>query len=297
MMPVAGTDFVMLAYALSLVWYQVWGLAALYLLMTIGMWGSTLRTLGFSSLARGPRMLRLSLRAFSIRELSLAVLLPCIAIVLVKKFEIGGRYLQALPLNAVLLIGLLCFTLVLMPPVALVLSSSTNEQLRWALSLKKFVGGRRVISLLDTGVMAPKLNVSDVWSIMLKRSSAVTDVLRVSNTRDWQTSVRELIDISPIVVVDTTVCTPAVLFEAAVMLTSEHLYKAIFVTENDGASPVLERLWDEGSVSCECFMTVAKKEELGRLLEKLVASRDTLPKPGSFACAREPGSPCRRRSA
>ncbi len=275
----------MFAYFRSGLWYLVWGFVALYLIMTIGMWAATLRTLGFSSLVQCPRMLRLSFRALPIRELSLALVLPALAILLIRKFEIGGRYLEALPLNAPLWIGLLCFTLFLLPPTALVLSSSTDKQLRWALGLKKFTGGRRVVSLLDTEFMKPQRSISDVWSITLRRSSALTDVLRMSNTSGWQAGVRELIELSPIVILDTRVCTPAILFEASLLLTSEYAYKTIFMTEDDNACPVLERLVDEKRISSECLISVIKESELGALLKRLLASRDSLPKPGSFASA------------
>lgn len=70
----------MVATFLSVLWYLVWGLAALYVVMTLGIWTSTLRTLGLSAIRHCPRMLRLSLRASPIRELSVALLLPIIAV-------------------------------------------------------------------------------------------------------------------------------------------------------------------------------------------------------------------------
>jgi len=196
---------------------------------------------------------------------------------------IGGEHIAVLPLNALPLISLLCFTLFLVPPTALVFSSSTDRQLRWALSLKRFTGGRRVISLLDTGYMEVKPSIGDIWSIISKRSGSLTDVLRTSDTDNWQAGITELIELSPIIVVDTRVCTQALLFEASTMLRPEYAYKAIFVSEDDGACPVLEKLIDEGFISSAHLVSVVKEEELGRQLQRLVRSRDTLPKPGRFA--------------
>jgi hypothetical protein len=263
----------------------MWGMAALYLIMTIGIWSATLRTLGLSSIRRCPRLARLAFRASPIRELSGVLLLPLVAIPLIKAQGIGGQYVATFPLNALLLIALLCFTLFLVPPTTLVFSSSTDKQLRWALSLKRFIGGRRVISLLDTGYMTIKPSVSGIWSIMLRRSGSLTDVLRMSDTDNWQAGVIELIEISPIVIVDTRVCTQALMFEASTVLTPQYAYKAIFVSDENGACPVLERLLDEGKVSSDHLVSVVKEDALGPLLQRLVTSRDALPKPGGFAAA------------
>lgn len=165
----------------------------------------------------------------------------------------------------------------------LVFSSSTDRQLRWALAVKRFVAGRRVVSLLETGHMTVKPSISDMWSIMMRRSSSLTDVLRVSDSNSWQVGVRELIDLAPIVVVDTRVCTQALLFEAFTMLTGEYAHKAIFLSEDDGACPVLERLLDEGRLSPDSLATIVNEDELGPLLQRVVKSSEALPKPGSFA--------------
>lgn len=263
----------------SVLSWLVWGLTALYAVMTVGIWHATLTTLGLSSLRRCPRMLRLSFRASPIRELSVVLILTPVGIFLMSRYGIGGGYVTPLPL---LLIALLCFTLVLVPPTTLVFSSSTDGQLRWALELKKFTGGRRVISLLDTGYMAFKPSIYDLWPIISRRSASLTDVLRTSDAVNWQDGVRELIDISPIIVVDTRVCTEALLFEASAVLTPEHVHKAILVSADDGACPVLERLLDEGHLPSGLLVNVVKAGELGQLLQQLVASGDTLPRPGSL---------------
>src|SRR5258706_1836846 len=285
----------MLTTVLSVLWYLMWGVAALYVVMTVSIWSATLRTLGLSAIRRCSRMLRLSLRASPIRELSLALLLPLIAIPLIIRHWAGRWYIEALPLNALMLIAVLCFTLFLVPPTALVFSSSTDRQLRWALALKRSTGGRRVVSLLDTGYMAARPSISDVWSIMTRRSTSLTDVLRVSDTNDWRAGVRELIELTPIVVVDARVCTQALLFEASAMLTPEYAHKAIFVSEDDGACPVLERLMDEGRVSPDSLAIIVNEVELGRLLQRLVKSREALPKAGSFASTPSRVGECARR--
>ncbi len=263
--------------------YLVWGIAALYTVMTVSIWSATVRTLGLSSLRHCPRMLRLSFQASPIRELVIALLVPFIAVILGSIYEPAVWYLETLPVNGFLLIAVLCFTLFLVPPTTLVLSTSTNERLRWALALKRFTGGRRVISLLDTGYMSFKPNPVDLWAIMSRRSLTLTDVLRTSDTSNWQAGVKELIGITPIVVVDTRVCTNALLFEASTMLTPPNVYKAIFVSQDDGACPVLEKLLAEGRVPSDLLVSIVKKDELGQVLRRLVTSKQSLPKLGSFA--------------
>src|SRR5712691_8052720 len=103
----------MVATFLSVLWYLVWGLAAMYVVMTVGIWGATLQTLGLSSIRSSPRILRLSLRASPIRELSLALLLPLISIPLISAHWADRWYIKTLPINAFVLIGVLCFTLFL----------------------------------------------------------------------------------------------------------------------------------------------------------------------------------------
>jgi hypothetical protein len=279
----------------TVLWWLAWGQAAMYALMTFGIWYATLRTLGLSSLRHCPRMLRLSFRSASVRELTVAFVLPSLAALLVIVYGVGGGYAAALPLKALLLISLLCSTLFLVPPTTLVFSSSTDRQLRWALALKRWTGGRRVISLLDTGYMDVKPRAGDLWSIVSRRSATLTDVLRTSDTEGWQDSVRELIDISPVVVVDTRVCTRALLFEASTMLSPEYAYKAIFVSEDDGACPVLERLLAEGAVPSDRLVCVVREDELGPLLRTLVVSRDALPGPGGFVSRRVPIDECAAR--
>jgi hypothetical protein len=275
----------MLTTLWSVLRYGAWVVVALFVIMTLGVWGATLRTFGPSCLRHCPRMLRLSFRAGPIRELFVAILLPLLAMGLMEIYGPAARYLAPFPVSALALIGLLCLTLFPVPPVAVVFSSSTDKQLRWALSLKRFTAGRRVISLLDTGFLAVKARVSDAWLITLLRSGSLTDVLRTSNPNRWQAVVRELIEISPIVIVDTRVCTRALLFEASAMLTSEYAYKAIFIRADDGTSPVLERLLSEGSISADFRAHVVKEGELGELLQRLLVSRNTLPKPGTAAAA------------
>ena len=265
-----------------ILWYLVWGIAALYAIMTISIWTATLRTLGVSSLRHCPRIFCLSLQASPIRELIVAMLVPFALVLLESIHEPTARYLEVFPLNGFLLMAFLCFTLFLVPPTMLVFSTSTDERLRWALTLKRFTGGRRVISLLDTGYMTLKPSVSDAWAIMSRRALTLTDVLRTSDTNNWQAGVRELIELAPIVVVDTRVSTRALDFEAFTMLTPKYAHKAIFVSNDDGSCPVLEGLVVEGRIPPDLRVSIVKEDELGQVLRRLVISGHALPRPGTL---------------
>ena len=264
-------------------WCLVWGIAVLYTIMTISIWTASLRTLGLSSLRHCIRMLRLSSRASAIRELFIVILAPVVVLLIGKIYGPAGRYIEMFPIRAFLVMSFLCFTLLLVPPTILVFSTSTNERLRWALALKAFAGGRRVISLLDTGYMTLKPSVSDVWEIVSRRGLVLTDVLRTSEASDWQAVVKELIGLTPIVVIDTRVYTRALHFEAATMLAPHNAHKAIFVSENDGSCPVLEQLAAERAFPRDSRVSIVKEDELGQMLRRLVTSRQTLLKSNRIA--------------
>jgi hypothetical protein len=224
-------------------------------------------------------MLRLSSRASAVREMFVVILVPFVVVLIGKVYGPVGSFLERSPVNAFLLMGGFCFTLFLLPPTVLVFSTSTNDRLRWALALKRFAGGRRVISLLDTGYMRPKPSVTDLWAITSRRSLALTDVLRTNEAGNWQAVIQELIGLTPVVVVDTRVYTRALRFEAATMLAPQYAYKAIFVSEDDGSCPVLDQLLAEGVISSDLRVTIVKERELEQLLRGLVKSKRSLPRP------------------
>ena len=263
-----------------ILWYLVWGIAALFLIMTISIWIATLRTLGLSSLRHCIRMLRLSSQAPAIRELFIVLLMPVVALLIGKVYGPAAWYVETLPVHGFVLMGFLCFTLFLVPPTMLVFSTSTDERLRWVLALKAFTGGRRVISLLDAGYMTLKPRVNDIWQFLSRRSMALTDVLRMSEASNWQAVVKELIEVTPLVVIDTRVYTRALLFEAATMLSPQYAHKAIFVSEEDGTCPVLEQLFAERALPSNLRVCIVKEDELGQMVRRLIACSF---KPGSIA--------------
>jgi hypothetical protein len=264
-----------------------WGFALLYTFMTAHSWYITLRTLGLSSLRFSLRIFRVSLQAGPIREFTGFILINLIIIFLLLRYGKGSALVEVLPVKQILFVFFMTVLLYFVPPAALALTSSTDRQLRWALELKGRTRGYRVISLLDTRYMVPKPSVNDVWSVMSMRSLTLVDILRTSDSTHWQQTVKEIVGISPIVIVDTRESTHAVLFEASLMLTPEHIHKAIFVIENDGRCPVFERLIADGFVAPDRLVSVVRENQLEQLLRKTL-KKGNLPQTGRFISVPRP---------
>ena len=264
-----------------------WGFVLLFVFMTAHSWYITLRTLGLSSLRFSLRIFRVSLRAGPIREFTGFILINLIAIFLLLRYAKGSAFVEVLPVKQILFVFFMAVLLYFIPPAALALTSSTDRQLRWALALKGQTRGYRIVSLLDTRYMMPKPSVNDVWSVMSRRSLTLVDILRTSDSTHWQQTVKEIVGIAPIVIVDTREITHAVLFEASLMLTPEHIHKAIFVIENDGRCPVFERLIADGSVEPDRLVSVVRENQLEQLLRQTL-QRGSLPQPGRFISTPRP---------
>jgi hypothetical protein len=217
--------------------------------------------------------------------ITINVILLCAPFTIIRflnSLGVGPGTFNIFPANALMLIGVMVLCLPFIPPTAVVFSSSTDRQLRWALSLKEIAGGRRVISLLDTGYLKSKRNIRNLWATFTRHAITLMDVLRTLEAENWQYVVEELVKIAPIVIVDARVCTHALLFEASTVATSEYAHKAIFISEDDGSCPVLETLVVNGSVPSDLLISIVKQDELRPLLKELIRSPRTLPQFGSF---------------
>ena len=282
-------DFVWSAFKLL-----IWTLVILHALVTLLSWLLTIRTLGVGSLRQITRMFILSSQGWPVIVRALLLCAPFVILNFLNSVGAGPGTFNIFPVNALMLIALMLLSLPMIPPTAVVFSSSTDRQLRWALSLKQLAGGRRVISLLDTGYMKSKRNLRDLWATFIRHAISLMDVLRTVETEDWQYVVQQLVKVAPIVIVDTRVCTHALLFEAATVASNEYAHKAIFVSEDDGSCPVLERLVVNGSVPSDLLISIVRQDELGPILKGLVKSPRTLPQFGSFPAPPVPISQCVR---
>ena len=242
----------------------------------------SIRTLGVRSLRYVTRTGYLSGHGWPIAVKVVVFCAPFTIIRFLNSLGVGPGTFNIFPVNALMLIALMVLCLPFIPPTAVVFSSSTDRQLRWALSLKQIAGGRRVISLLDTGYLKSKRSIHDLWNTFTCHAITLMDVLRTLEAENWQFVVQELVKIAPIVIVDTRVCTQALLFEAATVASSEYAHKAIFISEDDGSCPVLERLVVNGSVPSDLLISIVKEGELRPILSKLIKSPRSLPQFGSF---------------
>ena len=93
----------------------------------------------------------------------------------------------------------------------------------------------------------------------------------------WEITVRELIDMVPIVILDTRVASDPVSQEAAWMLEPERLHQVMFVTDDEGNAPVLESLLPKEDIYREHRSRLVKEDELCDRISQFTKSRDTLP--------------------
>lgn len=108
-------------------------------------------------------------------------------------------------------------------------------------------------------------------------------------TRDglWEQTVRELIDMVPIVILDTRVVSDHVLQEAAWMLQPERLHQVTFVTDDEGNAPVLESILPKNEIYLEHRSRLVKEDELCDRISQFTNSHDALP---SMRCHNVPSS-------
>lgn len=271
--------------ALTALGYLAWVYALLYSTMTAHYWYVTLRKLGLSSLRLCPKVLWLSLRTKPVRMNFLLLLSILAAIFLLVRYGANNGYSHVLPFIVFFSAQTLPFTSYLRPPTALVLTSSTDRQTRWALGLGPGMRFHRVVSLLDTGHIKHTLDASNLWEAVSRRSLTLTDVLRTADTRTWREAIRQLVELTPVIILDARECTPAILYEAGLVLSPEHVYKAIFVSENDGRCPVIERLLAEGHAAPDRMVSVVREEQLQSVLKEWAKSEGNLPQPGRFILA------------
>ncbi|HEX7332801.1 MAG TPA: hypothetical protein VF290_14955 [Pyrinomonadaceae bacterium] len=70
-------------------------------------------------------------------------------------------------------------------------------------------------------------NLRDLWATFARHAISLMDVLRTIETENWRYMVQDLVKVAPIVMVDTRVCTQAVLFETTIVATNEYAHKAL----------------------------------------------------------------------
>ena len=119
-------------------------------------------------------------------------------------------------------------TILLLPPVAIVLANSSRASGQLLEAVSRCLFPYRVVSLLDGEHLGPTMFASP------------HDNLRTLLGNSWRGTVHRLVDISPIVIVDARSATPPLCEEIGYMLDRSRVGKAVFVVNADGSAPGLE---------------------------------------------------------
>jgi hypothetical protein len=130
-------------------------------------------------------------------------------------------------INATVACGFLM--IFLLPPTAIVLGSTSDSGELLAITAQQFFPFR-VVSLLDGKRLGSAIFLHKI------------DNLRTMRDSSWRNAVHRLAQISPIVIVDARMKTPAVIEEIEHMLHEDKVPKAAFVVNDDGSAPGLEEL-------------------------------------------------------
>lgn len=116
-----------------------------------------------------------------------------------------------------------------LPPGIFYLSASKPSGFTLVYSLMFAIAPMKVTHLLNT----------------FEAGAILGDLIHMSEyrvTKGWQEAVRTLCNIAPLIILDSRVITPHVLKEVQLILNSENKFRTIFITEDDGSSPILTYL-------------------------------------------------------
>ena len=153
------------------------------------------------------------------------------------------------------------------PPMALLLTSSSQRTAALLEQLNGALLPQRVVALIDQRRLPGR---HSIWW---------TDNLRTADANVWKSIVHRLIDIAPVVVIDTCGETRAVAHEASLMLAPERIRKAVFLTDGTGQYPALSA---NGIDPYEHALRLLEPDELLELLAHCSLGRDYLPWPAEL---------------
>jgi hypothetical protein len=145
------------------------------------------------------------------------------------------------------------------PPVVLLLTSSSERTIDLLLSINNGIAPLRAVALLK---------------IKLCQQLIIGDNLRTVDEKLWKSIVHQLIEISPIVVIDARAKSGPVAEETFLMLAPERVGKAIFLLEPDGRCPSLDA---HGIDPTQHALRTVNEEALIKLLRDMTRSKESLP--------------------
>lgn len=146
-------------------------------------------------------------------------------------------------------------------PVALLLGTSTHTSIRRQRDVKRRLSPLRVVSLLDVDVP---------WDPGLAQEMAL-DCFRTTNEDDWWPVITRLLDIAPVIAIDTAAETAGVLREGRYILGTELARKCLFLTRPDGSAPILDRLLPAAGLERR-DLRLARYEDAPRVMATMVAA-------------------------
>jgi hypothetical protein len=207
----------------------LWAFSALMLLVQVLGWIQTAKLFKTSAWSVAKRMFYfVSKTKYFVRTILMILSAAVVAFVIVfsPSFETPIRLALATPFIAV------CFALLLrmlQPPVVLFLTSSSPHAARLLGNINRGLTPLRAVGLLDP------LRIGFVQRFFIK-----ADNLRTSDPYVWKSLVCRLIDITPIVIIDTRGEAEPVCQETLLMLHPKRVRKALFITDDDGLCRSLE---------------------------------------------------------
>jgi hypothetical protein len=145
-------------------------------------------------------------------------------------------------------------------PVALLLGTSTHSSIRRQREVKRRLSPLRVVSLLDVDVP---------WDPGLADEMAL-DCFRTTNEDDWWPVIAHLMDIAPVIAIDTGAETAGVLREGKHILDAELAHKCLFLTPPNGSAPILDRLRPASKLDRRA-LRFARYEEAPAVIAAMVA--------------------------
>jgi hypothetical protein len=280
--------------------------------IAISSWGRTIRLLGLQRTILSTRVIwklryREPFRYMRTNAPGVSMIFPLLLAFLVLSQMGVSWFAVSLLIMAALWLGVVWPSLGLVPPAIVWLSVSGHENFRILKKLQPIVPDM-VKTLIDqaspdvaqnyyahymrllrlreqTALGVSKLGSRAARSLAPLFMNPKGPRLESLRTRPglWKRSVRELIDVAPIVIVDTRFKSDAVLEEVAWMLDPRRSFRAIWLGDSDGTYPGLETVL--GNVERRGLIKCNEKL-LYDIVQEMTHSSETLPRPGGIDWAR-----------
>ncbi len=246
----------------------VYGMAAVSLLITAHKLFSCVRLLGWRCLRSASAMRRIALRTRdSARPAVLSRWYCALGVEIAVVLCVLGYGLQLAWSFPWVAWGVYLWTVAVTPPVVLLLSASNEATLALHKSLLQRLFPFRVVALLD---------VPDEWRQNLSNAAWLRlNCLRTSSDADWVQTVDDVLEIVPLVVLDTRVPSSGVVHEINRVLRTALACKAVLLTGPLGEHPAL----DAAGLAVHGGLRLVTPEELAETVRSLIHPSGEVPAP------------------